>query len=234
LFGEDTGTTLPEPIIPEAEEWGNIYTLNKEKEVVGVFISGHPLDDFKMEIDAFCTGGVEMLNNLEEHQGKEVLIAAIITEGEHRTTRKGDPFGTILIEDYADQHKIFLWRENYLKYKHFLNPGTFVSLKGRIEVPPRRSELEFVIHSIDLLSNLKESRANGVHLKVSTKALTQIMVQDLYNLFHDHEGSADVHFTVYDPLDGIEVRMPSKTMKVDLNNTLFKKLQEFDLEFEIK
>lgn len=234
LFGEDTGTTLPEPIIPDAEEWGNIYTLNKEKEVVGVFISGHPLDDFKMEIDAFCTGGVEMLNHLEDHANKEVLIAAIITEGEHRTTRKGDPFGTILIEDYADQNKIFLWRENYLKYKHFLNPGTFVSLKGRIEVPPRRSELEFVIHSIDLLTNLKETRANGVHLKVSSKALTQIMVQDLFNLFHEHEGTADVHFTVFDPLDGIEVRMPSKTMKVDLNNTLFKKLQEFDLEFDIK
>ena len=234
LFGGDTGTTLPEPIIPDAEEWGNIYTLNKEKEVVGVFISGHPLDDFKMEIDAFCTGGVEMLNNLEEHANKEVLIAAIITEGEHRTTRKGDPFGTILIEDYGDQNKIFLWRENYLKYKHFLNPGTFVSLKGRIEVPPRRSELEFVIHSIDLLSNLKETRANGVHLKVSSKALTQIMVQDLFNLFHEHEGTASVHFTVYDPLDGIEVRMPAKTMKVDLNNTLFKKLQEFDLEFDIK
>ena len=234
LFGEDTGTTLPEPIIPDAEEWGNIYTLNKEKEVVGVFISGHPLDDFKMEIDAFCTGGVEMLNHLEDHANKEVLIAAIITEGEHRTTRKGDPFGTILIEDYADQNKIFLWRENYLKYKHFLNPGTFVSLKGRIEVPPRRSELEFVIHSIDLLTNLKETRANGVHLKVSSKALTQIMVQDLFNLFHEHEGTADVHFTVFDPLDGIEVKMPSKTMKVDLNNTLFKKLQEFDLEFDIK
>ncbi|MGB0915433.1 MAG: DNA polymerase III subunit alpha, partial [Crocinitomicaceae bacterium] len=234
LFGEDTGSTLPEPIIPEAEEWGNIYTLNKEKEVVGVFISGHPLDDFKMEIDAFCTGGVEMLNNLEDHRGKDVLIAAIITEGEHRFTRKGDPFGTILIEDYGDSNKIFLWRENYLKYKHFLNPGTFVSLKGRIEVPPRRSELEFVIHSIDLLSNLKETRANGVHLKVSSKALTQIMVSDLYNLFNEHEGTADVHFTVFDPLDGIEVRMPSKTMKVDLNNTLFKKLQEFDLEFDIK
>ncbi|MCH2230749.1 MAG: DNA polymerase III subunit alpha [Crocinitomicaceae bacterium] len=234
LFGEDTGTTLPEPIIPEAEEWGNIYTLNKEKEVVGVFISGHPLDDFKMEIDAFCTGGVEMLNNLEENRGKDVLIAAIITEGEHRFTRKGDPFGTMLLEDYGDSNKIFLWRENYLKYKHFLNPGTFVSIKGRIEVPPRRSELEFVIHSIDLLTNLKETRANGVHLKVSSKALTQIMVSDLYNLFNEHEGTADVHFTVFDPLDGIEVRMPSKTMKVDLNNTLFKKLQEFDLEFDIK
>ena len=234
LFGEDSGTSLPEPVIPEAEEWGNIYALNKEKEVVGIFISGHPLDDFQMEIDAFCSGDVRMLNNLEEHTNKELLIAAIVTEGEHRFTRKGDPFGTILLEDYGDSHKIFLWRENYLKYKHFLNPGTFVSIKGRIEVPPRRSELEFVIHSIDLLHNLKDSKANGVHLKVSTKSLDQIMISDLNKLFNDNIGRCPVHFTVYDPLDGIEVRMPSKTIKVDLNNKLFKALQSYDLEFEIK
>lgn len=234
LFGEDTGTSLPEPVVPESEEWGNIYALNKEKEVVGIFISGHPLDDFKVEIDAFCNGNLSMLNNMEAHKGKELLIPAVITEGEHRFTRKGDPFGTLLLEDYNDSHKIFLWRENYLKYKHFLNPMTFVTIQGRIEVPPRRSELEFVIHSIDLLGNLKEKKATGVHLKVSTKALDQIMISDLKGLFLEHEGSCPVHFTVYDPLDGIEVRMPSKSVKVDLNNTFFKRLREFDLDFVIK
>ncbi|MDX2360211.1 MAG: DNA polymerase III subunit alpha [Crocinitomicaceae bacterium] len=234
LFGGETGTTLPEPIIPEAEEWGNIYALNKEKEVVGIFISGHPLDDFRMEIDAFCTGDVTMLNNMEENRNKEILVAAIISEGEHRFTRKGDPFGTMILEDYNDSYKIFLWRENYLKYKHFLNPGTFVAVKGRIEVPPRRSELEFSIHSIDMLHDLKDSKATGVSLKVSTKALDQIMITDLNSLFTENPGRIPVKFTVFDPLDGIEVSMPSKTIKVDLNNKLFKKLNEFDLEFKIK
>src|SRR5690606_27726265 len=117
-------------------------------------------------------------NDMENHQGKDILMAAIISEGEHRTTKNGDPFGTIILEDYNDSHKIFLWRENYLKYKHFLNPGTFVSVKGRIEIPPRRSELEFVIHSIDLLHNLKDSKANAIHLKMSTKSLDQRMISN--------------------------------------------------------
>ena len=86
---------------------GNIYALNKEKEVVGIYISGHPLDDFKMEIDAFCNGSVTMLNDLEQYRGKDILIPAVITEGEHRTTRKGDPFGTLVLEDYNDSHKLF-------------------------------------------------------------------------------------------------------------------------------
>lgn len=234
LFDGETTPSLPEPIIPQAEEWGNIYALNKEKEVVGIFISGHPLDDFKMEIESFCSGVVGMLNDPENHKNKDILIPAIITEAEHRFTRKGDPFGTLIIEDYNDSHKLFLWRENYLKYKHFLAPGTFVAIKGRVEIPPRRSELEFTIHSIDLLHNLKETKANSLHLKVSTKSLDQIMISNLLELFNDHSGNVPVHFTVYDPLEGTEVKMPSKSVKVDLNNKFFKVLREMELEVEIK
>lgn len=234
MFGGATGSSLPEPVIPQSEEWGNIYALNKEKEVVGIFISGHPLDDFRIEIEAFCTGEVGYLNNPEAHRNREIILAAIVSEAEHRFTRKGDPFGTLLIEDYNDSHKLFLWRENYLKYKHFLNPGSFIAVKGRIEVPPRRTELEFVIHSIDVLHNLKDTKVNGVHLKVSTKALDQILITDLHQLFSANVGQCPVHFTVFDPLDGTEVRMPSKTIKVDLNNAFFKTLKSYDLEVEIK
>lgn len=234
MFGEDTGAKLPEPVIPPSEEWGNIYALNKEKEVIGIFISGHPLDDFQLEIESFCNGNVGMLHDMEVHKNKDLLIPGIISEAEHRFTRKGDPFGTLIVEDYNDSYKIFLWRENYLKYKHFLNPGTFVALKGRIEIPPRRAELEFNIHSIDLLQTLRDTRANGVQLKVSTKALDQIMITDLNKLFMENQGSCPVQFIVYDPLDKIEVNMPSKTIKVGLNNDFVKKLKEFDLEFKIK
>ncbi|PWL29453.1 MAG: DNA polymerase III subunit alpha [Fluviicola sp. XM-24bin1] len=234
LFGEDSGAKLPEPVIPPAEEWGNIYALNKEKEVIGMFISGHPLDDFQLEIDSFCNGNVGMLNNMEEHRNKDLLIAGIISEAEHRFTKKGDPFGTLIVEDYNDSYKLFLWRENYLKYKHFLNPGTFVALKGRIEIPPRRSELEFSVHSIDLLQTLRETKANSIQLKVSTKALDQIMITDLNKLFMENTGNTPVKFIVFDPLDNVEVAMPSKTIKVGLNNEFVNGLKDFDLEFKIK
>lgn len=234
LFGESTGTKMPEPEIPKAEEWGSVYKLNREKEVVGIFISGHPLDDFRIEIESFCNGNVAMLNEMDVHRGKDLLIAATISEAEHRTTKNGDPFGTLMIEDYYDSFKLFLWRENYLKFKHFIHPGAFIAIKGRIEVPPRRSELEFVIHSIDLLQNLKESKANSIHIKVSTKSLDQILISELNKLFLQNEGSCSLHFTIYDPLDGVEVRMPSKSIKVDPNNNLFKELKKYDLEFEIK
>ncbi|NDD49282.1 MAG: hypothetical protein EBZ28_05410, partial [Alphaproteobacteria bacterium] len=80
-------------------------------------------------------------------------------------TRNGDPFGTITIEDYTDSFKLFLWRENYLRFKHFLTPNTFIAIRGKIEVPPRRSELEFTISSIELLQNLRETRANNLLIR---------------------------------------------------------------------
>lgn len=234
LFGGESGTTLPEPQIPEAEEWGNIYALNKEKEVVGIFISGHPLDDFKMEINAFCNGSVGMINVPEENLNKEILVAAIVTDAEHRFTKKGDPFGTLMLEDYNDSAKIFLWREDYLKYKHFLSPGTFLSVRGRIEDNKRWKRIEFKLHNIELLHNLKESRINKVHLKMSTKALDPRMIQDLQGVFDENKGNCPVHFTVYDPLEGVEVGLPSKSIKVEPGNDLFKALDSFDLEVKIK
>jgi DNA polymerase-3 subunit alpha len=158
----------------------------------------------------------------------------VVSDAEHRFTRNGDAFGTITIEDYNDSFKIFLWRENYLKFKHFLNPGTFISILGRIEIPPRRAALEFTINSIDLLQNLKEKKANSLSLKISTKSLEQVMIADLNKLFNENIGSCPVHFTIFDPLDDVEIRMPSKTLKVDLNTNLFKELKKFDLEVEIK
>jgi DNA polymerase-3 subunit alpha len=225
---------IPEPEVPKSEEWGSIYKLNKEKEVIGIFISGHPLDDFRVEIESFCNGRVSMLNEMEQHKGKELTIAAVITEAEHRTTRNGDPFGTIQIEDYNDSYKLFLWRENFLKYKYFMNPGTFVSLKGRIELPPRRNELEFVIHSIDLLQNLKDQKANSIHLKLPAKNLDHVTIMDLNKLFIENSGKCQLHFAVVDQLEGIEVRLNSKTVRIDPNNTVFNELKRMNIEFEIR
>ncbi len=234
MFGEGTGTKMPEPEIPKTEEWGSIYKLNREKEVVGIFISGHPLDDFRIEIESFCNGRIGMLNDMPSHKGKDLLIAATISEAEHRFTKNGDPFGTLIIEDYTDSYKLFLWRENYLKFKHFLQPGTFIAMKGKIDVPPRRSELEFMVHSMELLQNIKETKANSVHIKLSSTALDHILIMDLNKLFLENEGKCSVHFKIIDPFDGTEVRMPSKSMKVDPNNNLFRELKRMNLEFEIK
>jgi DNA polymerase-3 subunit alpha len=233
LFGEASGAEIPEPEIPKADEWPSMYKLSKEKEVVGIFISGHPLDDFRLEIESFCNGQVSMLNNPVENINKEVLMAAVISECENRMTKNNEPFGTMVIEDYTDSYKLFLFRENYLKFKPFFVPGTFVSIKGKFEIPRHRKEPEFVIQTMELLHDLKEKRANTIQLKISNKKLNQIMIQDLNRLFLENEGRCSVKFVIYDPLDNLEVTLPSKNIRIDPNNDFVKRLKEFDLEFEL-
>jgi DNA polymerase-3 subunit alpha len=233
LFGDASGTKMPEPEIPKADEWGSVYTLNREKEVVGIFISGHPLDDFRIEIDSFCNGKVGMLNDMEQHKNKDLLIAATITEAEHRFTKNGDPFGTLTIEDYTDSYRIFLWRENYLKYKHFIAPGAFIALKGRIEVPRNRKDLEFIINNIDMLQDLKENRAKNVSIKLTTKQIDHALISDLNKLFLAHEGKCSLTFSIKDPLDNIEINMPSKSFKVEPNNSLFKELKRLNIDYKL-
>ena len=233
LFGEASGAEIPEPEIPKADEWPSMYKLSKEKEVVGIFISGHPLDDFRLEIESFCNGQVSMLNNPVENINKEVLMAAVISECENRMTKNNEPFGTMVIEDYTDSYKLFLFRENYLKFKPFFVPGTFVSIKGKFEIPRHRKEPEFVIQTMELLHDLKEKRANTIQLKISNKKLNQIMIQDLNRLFLENEGRCAVKFVIFDPLDNLEVTLPSKNIRIDPNNDFVKRLKEFDLEFEL-
>jgi DNA polymerase III subunit alpha len=234
LFGEASGQTVYEPEIPKAEEWSSMYKLNREKEVVGIFISGHPLDDFRLEIESFCNGNVEMLSNADENRGKEIKFAAIVTECEHRMTKKNEPFGTMMIEDYTNSHKLFLFRENYLKYKHFFVPNNFICIKGKFEMPSYRKEYEFVIHQIELLHDLKEKNAHAIDLKVSTKSVNQLLISDLNKLFFENPGNCQVKFIIHDPLDGIEVSMPSKNIRVDVNNNFINELRKFDLEFSLK
>ena len=233
LFGEASGAEIPEPEIPKADEWPSMYKLSKEKEVVGIFISGHPLDDFRLEIESFCNGQVSMLNNPHENLNKEVLIAAVISDCENRMTKNNEPFGTMVVEDYTDSFKLFLFKENYLKFKPFFVPGTFVSIKGKFEIPRHRKDPEFVIQTMELLHDLKEKRANTIQLKISNKKLNQIMIQDLNRLFLENEGRCAVKFVIYDPLDNLEVTLPSKNMRIDPNNDFVKRLKEFDLEFEL-
>jgi DNA polymerase-3 subunit alpha len=233
MFGEATGTNMPAPTVPKAEEWPAVYKLNREKEVVGIFISGHPLDDYKVEIASFCTGTVAMLNDPSAFLGRDILIAAIITGAEHRITKRGDAFGSLVIEDYQDAYKLNLFNESYLKFKHFMEPGTFIAIKGRIEVPRFRQYPEFVVHHIELLQELRDKRAKMLKLRFSAKQLDQLVIEQLHTLFEANPGTCQLHFTVFDPLDGIEVSLPSRSIKVQPSGQLFKELAKLDIQFKL-
>jgi len=136
LFGGTTGTQMPQPKIDNIEPFSEIEKLHFEKEVVGVYISGHPLDNFKFELDTFTNLQVTELNDLDSKEGKDCKVGGIVSSVEHRMTKTGKPFGKLSIEDYSGKFEFTMWSEDYLKYKSFLMPGLFLFMNARSPATP--------------------------------------------------------------------------------------------------
>src|SRR5690606_31621519 len=133
LFGESSDVQIPEPVVPPCEEWGTMEKLKREKEVVGIYISGHPLDDFKAEMNYFCTAKVSDFNNLENFVNREMAFGGVISEVQHRTSKMGKGLASFTIEDYSDSFEFRIFGEEYLKHQHFLVPNNFVYVKAMVQ-----------------------------------------------------------------------------------------------------
>jgi DNA polymerase-3 subunit alpha len=129
LFGEASDIQIAEPIVPPCEEWSTMEKLAREKEVVGIYISGHPLDDYKFEMEYFCNVKLEQLKSLESLVGKTVSFGGIVTNIQHRTAKNGKGWATFLLEGYDESYEFRIFDEEYLKFRHFLVQNQFVYFK---------------------------------------------------------------------------------------------------------
>jgi DNA polymerase III subunit alpha len=226
MFGEAAAEDVPQPQPPKIDDWPTLTKLSKEKEVVGVYISGHPLDDFKLEVNSFCNAQVSEIDELEKNANKDLRMAGIITDAQHRTTKHGNPFGTFDIEDYSNSKKLFVFGEDYMRFKHMLSIGTFVHLTGRVQKKRYGDELEFKVTNLELLTELREKRAKTLLLKVESSDLTDSRIDELYHLVQDHVGKCNLKFVVRDFKSRSEIKMPSRNIKVSVDNDFIKKVDE--------
>ena len=236
MFGGDDGSAdMPEPLPPRCDEWNTLEKLNREKEVVGIFISGHPLDDYKLELDNFCNGKLSYLNELENHRLRDLSIGGIITASTERYTKRGQPFGIFEIEDYSGSKEIFLFAEDYLKFRHMLVPGAFLWIKGKVQ--PRkwgnRDELEFKVNVMEMLDKVRD-KATSITIKMSLNDLSEQLINDVYQQATENQGRCRLRFEVNDPVEEISIALPSKSHKVSLTQELIGWLEEKDeLEYAV-
>jgi DNA polymerase-3 subunit alpha len=171
LFGDGEVERAPEPVLPDSEPWEPMVGLMKEKEVIGMFISGHPLDSFSFELKHLCTPaeGLAALAEPLSLRGRELRFAGRIAEVSHRISKQGKPFGTFSLEDLHGTEKFSLFGDDYLKFKDFLVEGWFVWVRGQVE--PRRfrddpNDVEFRIKGMELLADIREKLLARVRLVV--------------------------------------------------------------------
>ena len=119
LFGAASEVQIAEPEVPPCEDWGTMEKLLREKEVVGIYISGHPLDDFKIEMKTFCNGTIAMFNDLDSILNSQISFGGVVTEVQHRISKQGKGWALFTIEDYTDSFEFRIFGEDYLKFRHF-------------------------------------------------------------------------------------------------------------------
>jgi DNA polymerase III subunit alpha len=234
LFGGSTGTQMPQPKIDPIEPFSEIEKLHFEKEVVGVYISGHPLDNFKFELESFTNTPVTELNDLDSKEGKDCRVAGIVAAVEHRLTKTGKPFGKLAIEDYSGKYEFTLWSEDYLKYKSFLMPGIFLFIEGTVV---RKSwgdmSLEFKIKSMDLLNEIGVKRAKGVQLKLNSVNVSPELISQIEKLCAEFNGGCPLYLKIQDDETKINLEMLSRKFRVKPVNEMmmkFKKMREVTME----
>jgi DNA polymerase III subunit alpha len=190
LFGGSSGTSMPKPRIEFVEPFTEIEKLNLEKEVVGIYISGHPLDNFRFEMDAFCTGTCSQLNEIEALVGRELKLGGIVSAVEHRTTKTGKPFGKFTLEDYNGNGTFTLFGEDYLKFRNFMNLGWFLFVEGAVVKNTwGQQNLEFKIRNIELLNEIGVKRCKGISIQVDIKDVTKDFIGKLEDIGKQHKGS---------------------------------------------
>lgn len=222
LFGETNGgSDIPDPELPNCEPWSNLEQLRYENEVTGYYISGHPLDDYKVEIKNFCNINIAKLADLSPLAGRDVSFAGIITAVNHRTTKTGKPFGQFTIEDYTDSTQITLFSEDYLKQKHMLLAGNFVYIKAKIQPQFRDSDrLDIKVNSISLLSEIAEKFTHSVTLEIPLSQLSEPLIEQIVKQAQSHPGNCKLKVVVYDDQEDCRIEMLSRKVKVEASGFL--------------
>tara|TARA_B100001250_G_scaffold144171_1_gene123412 strand:+ start:11378 stop:15691 length:4314 start_codon:yes stop_codon:yes gene_type:complete len=224
MFGDSPEASIQAPTPSETNPWATMEILSREKEVVGIYISGHPLDDYKLEIDNFCNGNLSMLHNIEKIKGKDLHLAGVVTGVEHKQTKTGKPFGILHLEDYYSSFSFYLFGEDYISLKAYLTEGWLLYLRGKVKKKFYNDDLEFKISSIDLLAELLDKEVRDVFLRLEIRDVTEDLVEKIIHLVGESPGKHSLILSLVDSLNQYDVDLLSRSKKININKEFMAKV----------
>jgi DNA polymerase-3 subunit alpha len=236
LFGAGAfgAVAAPMPKIHEMEPWSKTEQLRREKEVVGFYLSGHPLDAFKLELDAYCTCGLE---KVEEIKNKEIAVAGLINNVLFKTTKTGQPFCTFTLEDYETSINPALFRDDYTKFAPLINPRNYPNE----QVPPMYVKLkqelrrhtqdqwDLRILTMEPLADVAEKRSKGVRVRLDLRTVTGPMLDRLQDAIDHAPGSKRLEIQFVEPHEHLAVDMFSRKFQIE-PKTFIEKMHEMEMQ----
>ena len=237
LFGDNGGFGPSQPLVPEAMEWTMLEKLNKEKDLIGIYLSAHPLDQYKLEIKSFTNCTLAQLNQMADYKDKDVAIAGIVTVVHHGMTKTNKPWGWATLEDYTDSFRITLFGRDYLSFKNYFSVGYSLLIKGKVQerqFPANSNELEFRITSLHMLAEVKEELIKSISIKIPLTRIDEDFIAEIEQHATRRSGKVLLRFTVFDPAENISLDLFSRNRRVAIDDEFIKFLEnEQEIDYRI-
>ena len=222
LFGDQSDEVYQDLVIPQCESWNSLEMLKREKEVVGIYLSAHPLDDFKKEIKHYTSAQLDIINELEPLINRELHLAGIINSVEHLQTKNGKQWAKFNIEDFSDQQEFRIFSEDYLKFRHFLVANTFVRFRVAIregwinhETGKRGApRLQFL--TFESLQETIDKNSKKITLQLEIHNLNEETVSKIEEQLKAYRGDKHLAFDIYDSKEKLKLTLNSRKTKVKI------------------
>lgn len=229
LFGGRAGNLISPPKLPKnVEQWSEMERLNKEKEVVGFYISGHPLDQYRVEMKHLVSCKLTELA-LPKWKDKEVFVAGIVTEVQTKQAKNGNYFTLFRLEDYESSIQIALFGSDHAKFSGFAQLNSFLFIKGKMQKRwGNEDQYELKVQNIELLSEVRGRAIKNIHLQVDLQFLTEKLVAELETLLQNHKGNTPLRMTLFDSKENMQVQTFSKKYGVNVENSLLEVLERLE------
>ena len=233
LFGGDGHVDIQRPVTPSCTDWSQLEKLSKEREMVGLYLSAHPLDDYKVIIDHMSKTQLSELEHLDALKGQEIALAGMVVGVQNLMTKTGKPWGRFKMEDYNGSHEFALFGKDYENFRKYLYPDYFLFIRGKVQPRPYNDkELEFKILSMMQLSEMRDS-IHEVSVQLPVETLTETLVREFSERVRASKGDTLLRVQVFDPEARVSLSLFSKSHKVTLSQDLVGFLDENEIKYSI-
>jgi DNA polymerase-3 subunit alpha len=231
LFGDLQMADVVPPTIPTCEQWPLIQLLDFEKEVTGMYMSGHPLDNFKFQMKHFgfttITDFNEFKDNISANPNplRSFRLAGLVTDAQHRIAKTGSKFGVFSIEDYTSKMEILLWRDDYVRLSSFLESGMVVCITGQFQKRFATSPYEFKVNGVTLLETMLRNNTKKLYIDVLAKDVTEELVFFMQTNMETNPGQSGMQLHVHDLNASLKCGMHTSEKGFEMNDEMAHFLQ---------
>ena len=231
LFGDLPAVLdIRPPQIPACPQWSLTEQLDKEKEVTGIYLSGHPLDHYKFEMQHYGITSVQDFNEVKESQtlasaGKTYRLLCLVSTANHRISRQGNKFGSFILEDYSGKTEIVMFGDDYVRYNAYLQSGQAVLLVGGFKQRFNKAEYEFKVSSIALAENVKRQLTKQIQLEIDVRNVQKEMIDFLEENIKKYPGKSSLRVIVSEPKTSLKANLVTLNSGLEMNTDLIYFLQ---------